>query len=154
MKKIYLLLLSIIILSGNLFSQVFNLSPTQHGYIFTDEMSSTIYLFQDDKLEELVSAPGCGNYFQVSSDGNKVGFKLIEDGIQIPCVIDLNSKTIIRFNDPVIKCGQVNFDEKNNPAFTIDKDLHYIKDGKAYIYHLGYYANIAPISPNGEFVVF
>ncbi|MBN1639343.1 MAG: hypothetical protein JW866_10265, partial [Ignavibacteriales bacterium] len=107
MKKMYLFLLSIIILSSSLFSQIFNLSSTPHGYIFTDEMSSTIYLFQDEKLEELVSAPGCGNYLQISKDGNKVGFKLIENGMQIPSVIDLNSKSIIRLHNPVMKCGQV-----------------------------------------------
>ena len=81
---------------------------TPYGIVFTDNYSSAIYLSKDSKLEELVSSPGCGYYYSVSSDKNKVGSKLIdENGNQIPALFDLSSEEVIKLHDPVNRRGKL-----------------------------------------------
>ncbi|MCK4448474.1 MAG: hypothetical protein KAW56_15510, partial [Candidatus Marinimicrobia bacterium] len=106
----------------------------------------------DSKFEELVSSPGCGYYYSVSWDKNRVGFKLIdENGNQIPALLDLSSKEVIKLHDPVKQAGQVSFTKDGRYAFTIGEQL-IISDGNTY--QLGYYSNIAPISPDGNYAVY
>ncbi|NTW33042.1 MAG: hypothetical protein HGB12_10515, partial [Bacteroidetes bacterium] len=128
---------------------------TTAGVVATDNFASKIYLIQNFKLKELISSPGCGRYFTVSPDKSKIGFKQITpDGMQVPAVFDLQTMKITKLSNPVNLCGQVSFSNNGKIAFTVGNEL-FIKDGVNFTsFNLGTYSNIAPISPDGNFVIF
>jgi len=132
-----------------------HLTMTNKGVVATDNYASKLYLLQNGKLDELIATPGCGRYYTVSPDKNKIGFKLIlSDGTQIPAVFDLTTNKINKLHIPVDLCGQVSFSDNGKIAFTVNNDL-YVTDGiNTQTYDLKVYSNIAPISPNAKFVVF
>ncbi|MCD4820104.1 MAG: hypothetical protein K8S23_15585 [Candidatus Cloacimonetes bacterium] len=41
---------------------------TDNGYIFTDNLSNTLYKKNGNKVSILLSAPGCGRYISLSTD--------------------------------------------------------------------------------------
>ncbi len=128
---------------------------TQHGIVFTDNYSSSLYLSTGDNLRTLISTPGCGNYFSLSPDGNSIGFKLIdENGMQSPAIIDLDSKTILQLHDRVERAGQVSFTNDGRYAFTIGATLFVVRGKESATYDLGVYSNLAPVSPDGNLVAY
>ncbi len=130
-------------------------SMTSKGVVLTDNYGSKIYLIKNAALSELVSAPGCGMYFNVSPDKTAIGFKLIKpDGMQVPAIYDLEKMKVVELTGPVDLCGQVSFSNNGKIAFTIGNDLHVLSDGNTQIFNLGIYSNIAPVSPDGNYVVF
>ncbi|MFH1319251.1 MAG: T9SS type A sorting domain-containing protein [Bacteroidota bacterium] len=131
---------------------------TSQGIVFTDNHASKLYLLHNDQIEELVAAPGCGRYYTVSPGKNNIGFKLIKpNGMQVPAILQLtdnSGKKIIELHSPVDLCGQVSFSRNGDIAYTIGNIL-YVKNNKnVQTYDLGTYANIAPISPDGNYAVF
>ncbi|HEY4799366.1 MAG TPA: hypothetical protein VII99_09855, partial [Bacteroidia bacterium] len=128
---------------------------TSGGVVFTDNLCSKIYSAKSNELKELVSAPGCGRYFTISPDRSKIGFKLIKtDGTQVPAVYDMASRQIIELSTAVKLCGQVSFTSDGRSAFTIGNNLTIVNEKNSKSVDLGVYANIAPISPDGNSVVF
>lgn len=128
---------------------------TPYGIVITDNMASKLYLLNNGKLEVLVEAPGCGRYFTVSPDKKRIGFKLInEQGLQSPAVFDLSEKSVEILHKPVKLCGQVSFSKDGKTAFTVGEQLYIQQNRKTTVYDLGYYANIAPVSPDGKSAVF
>ncbi len=128
---------------------------TQHGIIVSDNYCSKIYLVNNDSLSVLIDNPGCGRFFTVSPDKDKIGFKWIyANGMQAPAVYDLNKHRINFLHDPVEYCGQVSFSDNGAIAFTIGEHLLINTEKGNSRFHLGHYANIAPISPDGRQVVF
>jgi hypothetical protein len=126
-----------------------------NGIIVTDNHCSAIYFIRDKDIGQLVSAPGCGRYYAVSADRKNIGFKLInKDGLQIPAMFDAISGNIIKFHKGVEQCGQVSFSNDNKIAFTVDDDFIVRDDLKIDTFNLDMYANCAPISPDGEYVVY
>lgn len=130
-------------------------SYTPYGIVFTDNYSSAIYIKNGSGIRKLVSAPGCGNYYTVSPDGRTAGFKLIdENGLQAPALIDLETGSITTLCKPVKSCGQVSFSSNGRIAYTIGNEL-IVKEGSVEKrYDLGYYSNLAPLSPDGNSVSF
>ena len=132
-----------------------NFSETDYGIVATDNHASNIYLFKDGNCKVLFSAPGCGRYMTLSPDKRDIGFKYIQaDGKQAPALLNIQTKTVSLLNPPVDLCGQVSFAQDGKMAFTIGNEL-IIKDKNNFIsYSLDEYVNIAPISPDGNFVCF
>lgn len=128
---------------------------TSKGIIVTNEFESVIYLINGNKLEKLVESPGCGRYLSVSPDGTKIGFKLIDNitAEQSPAYFDLNSKSIVKLNEPVNRCGQVDFDAAGNIYYTIGQKLIRWNSNLIKEYDLGTYSNLTPVSPNGKYAI-
>jgi hypothetical protein len=128
---------------------------TNQGLIFTNNHGSAIYLRNDKSVQKLIETPGCGNYYNLSSEKTLLGFKLISsDGMQQPAIIDLKSGKIKKLHKPVALCGQVSFSDKGHIAFTIGNQLIVTNGPQSNNYQLKNYANLAPISPDGNHVVY
>lgn len=130
---------------------------TAYGIVATDNYASVIYLFNNGNMQEILATPTCGQYFSVSPDGKKIGFKFIEDnGKQAPALLDIASKKITKLHAAVKLCGDVSFTSSESPVFTIGNDL-LILDTNLQIANtisIGFYVNLTPISPTGNFVAF
>lgn len=128
---------------------------TAYGIVVTDDHYSTLYLIRKNTLKKLVEAPGCGRYYTVSGDGRLIGFKLIsEDGLQRPAIYDLKQEKTKQLHSPVFCAGQVLFSYNNNIAFTIGEQFFLQQDDGTDSYLIGYYSNLAPISPDCRYVVY
>lgn len=128
---------------------------TSIGVIATNSRASEIYLIENGKATTLVQSPGCGLYLNLNFDKTKVGFKSIDlSGYQAPAILDLQTKEITMLDDYSEQCGQVSFAEDGTIVYTNIHDLVIIKDGRKHIYDLGYYVNIANISPKGDKIAF
>ena len=128
---------------------------TIKGVVLSNNFASKLYLLDNENLVELVSAPGCGRYFTLSADRSAVGFKLIKNnGMQVPAIYDLNSMKVVELSAPVDLCGQVSFSNDGKIAYTVGNHLCVAENGNVSMIPLGTYSNIAPISPDGNFVIF
>ncbi|RKX69306.1 hypothetical protein DRP53_08655, partial [candidate division WOR-3 bacterium] len=129
-------------------------SFTPYGIIATDERCSRICLLKGKQLEEIVSAPGCGRYYQLSPDRRFVGFKLLdENGLQTPALYDLKARKLIRLARPSLRCGQVHF-ANQKISYSIGKKVYLLSDGKIDSIDIGCYANLTPITNDGRFLIF
>ncbi|HPI30052.1 MAG TPA: C39 family peptidase [Bacteroidales bacterium] len=128
---------------------------TSKGIVLSNNFASKLYLIDDENLVELVSAPGCGRYFTLSADRSAVGFKLIrQNGMQVPAIYDLNAMKVIELSAPVDLCGQVSFSNNGKIVYTVGNNLCVVQNGNVSQFPLGTYTNIAPVSPDGNFVIF
>lgn len=160
MKKIFLLIIvfsfSILIANNREDTYLINPVETPHGILLTNNYESTLYLLNNGILTKLISAPGCGRFIQISSDGNLVGLKFIdsESYLQAPAIYDLEKQELINLSELVKNVGQVSFSENGLIAYTIENTL-FVKDEIETIkYDLGFYTNRASISPNGKSVIY
>ena len=132
-----------------------NPSSTPYGVVLTNNYCNNLYLLVDDNLREILSSPGCGRYYTISYDQIKIGFKIItEDGMQTPVIYDLQRKNITKLYSPVQSAGQPSFSKNGKIAFTIGETLVVFDKKKIRKYNLGVYANLCPISPDENFVVY
>ncbi|MEO0189804.1 MAG: T9SS type A sorting domain-containing protein [candidate division WOR-3 bacterium] len=128
---------------------------TPYGIVLTNNYCNNLYLLTEDGLKEIYSAPGCGRYYSVSYDKRKIGFKIIkENGLQIPAIYDLKTNKIENLYSPVYQAGQISFSKDGKIAFTIGEELFIQNNKETKKYRLGVYANLCPISPDGNFMVF
>ncbi len=130
--------------------------PVDDGYFYTDSMNSKIYYTDGNTVKTIINAPGVGYSFTLSSDQTLLGFKYRENagGKEAPAILDINSNNMTLLHDPVYCAGQVSFSKNGKIAYTVDNTL-YVKDGNTTSeFDLGFYANIAPISPDGNSLVF
>lgn len=126
-----------------------------YGIVVTDSICSALYLINEHRIERFQCSPGCGRYYTISPAGNRVGFKLInEDGEQIPAVYDIENNTVTRLHSPVFRAGQPSFSCNGKTAFAIGEDLIVETAEEREHHHLGVYANLCPVSPDGGFAVF
>ncbi|MDP4172889.1 MAG: Ig-like domain-containing protein [Bacteroidota bacterium] len=167
MKKLILFSFISFSLLSNIFASSGNPNSTQDGFfsnpvktsygiIASNELQSALYLIHDNKVEELVNAPGCGRYFTLNKEGNKIGFKLIDAGsaLQAPAIYDLVTKEVIKLSEPAVEAGQVSFAQDGTIAFSIGKEIFVkTKDGVRN-YNIGVYSNRTPISPDAKKIVF
>ena len=130
--------------------------PTAAGIVCTDNLASKIYLLVSQRqVIELAASPGCGRFVSVSRDRDAIGFKLIQaDGLQIPVVLNLRTRRIMPLHRAVERVGQVSFARDGRCAFTIDNTLVVVDGVRQDKHDLGTYCNLAPISPDGNFVVY
>lgn len=130
-------------------------TSTVSGIVATDNFSNSIYLIQNNELKELLSSPGCGRYFSVSPDRSKIGFKQIStDGSQVPAIYDLATGSISQLSAATKLCGQPGFSTNGKIAFTIGNELKVTDSNSVQTFDLGVYSNLAPISPDGNQVIY
>lgn len=128
---------------------------TSHGIVFTDNYASAIYITTNNETRELISAAGCGRYYSVAPDGNLLGIKLIDnEGKQTPAILDPATNALRKLYEPSALCGQVSFTRDGRYAFTVGKQLIVMGNGSTEKHDLGYYANLAPVSPDGNYVAY
>lgn len=128
---------------------------TPRGVVFTDGSKSALYLLQNDALRELISAPGCGQYYTVSPDRSTIGFKLIQpDGLQSAALLDIASAAVTLLHAPVRQAGQVGFSANGSFAYSIGNDV-FIQSGAAIEkIPVGTYSNIIALSADGEYIAY
>jgi len=125
---------------------------TVGGVVCTDENFSALYHFDDDSVRELLRGKNVGQYYTIDAGKQKIGVKLIdEDGRQTPAVLDIQTGNLTRLRSSAKQIGQVSFTNDGPTAYTAGENL-IVSDGRTV--NLGYYANLAPISPDGESVCF
>lgn len=163
---VFVFLVAPILLYGQIITDVYELegkgylrSPRQadQGIVATNNFASEIYLIADQEKSTLVSSPGAGMYYTVTPDRSGVGFKSIgQDGLQAPAVLDLATGEVRHLHEPVWSSGQPSFFKNGGYAYTIGNILMVHRGGseQADEFDLGYYANMAPVSPDGNYVVF
>jgi hypothetical protein len=163
MKKVFcaallsLLLQMVIFATSYIIPENYIINPvaTSEGIIVTNEYESAVYLISGNELELLFEAPGCGRSISLSPDGSKIGFKLIDEltGLQAPAYYDLKSRSLIKLNEPVKKCGQVDFDSEGNIYYTIGKQLVKKGNNGNEKFDIGTYSNLTPVSHDGRYVI-
>ncbi len=154
-----LLIISFSVLSqedGSLFPERYLKNPvmTPYGIIATNDFESTIYLIRNGEVEELISAPGAGRFLHFNKEKTQIGFKLIhpENEMQVPAILDLRTKEIIRLEPPQRRAGQVSFADDGTIAYVIDTQLIVRREDGIETYDLGVFSNLSPISPDGRHV--
>jgi hypothetical protein len=125
------------------------------GILFSDRLAHGLFLFSGSSVETISRMPGSGMYYSISPDGRFVGYKEVRaDGKQSAIVHDLQQKTTEVVQLPATRVGQISFADNGSIAFTEGDQLVVISAGTKQRYDLGTYANIAPISPDGRYVVY
>jgi len=126
---------------------------TPYGIVATNDRQSEIYLLQEGQLRTLVAAPGCGRYITLNANRSLIGFKLIDENeYQVPAILDLRDGEIWLLEDYAFQCGQVSFSHQRDVAYTYNNDLIVLREDKKETFPLGFYTNIARISPDGRYV--
>jgi Tol biopolymer transport system component len=130
-------------------------AETPHGIVFTNSAKSSLYHYNNGSIEELVNAPGCGQYFTLSPDRSTVGFKLIHaDGLQSPALLDLATKKITLLHTPVPQAGQVNFSANGSFAYSVGNDVFIQRGAAVEKLAIGTYSNIVSLSADGSFIAY
>lgn len=128
---------------------------TRAGIICTNSYHSAVYLDRGGELREIVRGPGIGYGLAVSPDGSRLGLKRMDTkGMQTPILLDLASGSERPLHEPVPLAGQVSFSADGRTAFTIGRELLVTDGSTIERFDLGYYANIAPISPDAAAVAY
>ncbi|MCX6136296.1 MAG: T9SS type A sorting domain-containing protein [Ignavibacteriales bacterium] len=128
---------------------------TPFGIIVTDNAASSLALVTPTGTIQLAAAPGIGGYVSYSPDRSTIGVKYITaDEKQSPALIDLATGKIRYLAEPQEQCGEVSFSNGGKIAYTIGNDLIVRNGNTTTSYPLGTYANLAPISPDGNYAAF
>lgn len=128
---------------------------SKSGIVLSNNRYSEIYLFKDSKLTTLVSGRGCGIYTQMSKDKQLIGFKSFnEDDMQAPAILNVETGKVTLLEDYCHQCGQVSFSNDGTMAYTMGNTLIIRKGESRKSYDLGFYTNIANISPDGSQVAY
>ncbi len=130
---------------------------TPHGIVATSNYATEIFLILDGRKHTLVQSPGAGMHNTLSPDRGLIGFKDIDgDGLQAPAVLDLATGETRLLHGHVWSAGQPSFFGDRGYAFTIGNTLMVYRNGSDVPeeYDLGYYANLAPVSPDGRYAAF
>ena len=134
-------------------------SPTANNIIFGGEDYRGLYILtlESEQTTTIAKNPGAGYGANYSSDGNKIGFKLIDkDGFQQPVYYDITSQEIVELHKKSIAAGVPTFSNNGSIAFTIGNELFVLDKNlkEIFRFNIGNYANLAPISPDGKKVVY
>ncbi len=138
------------------------LSPNGRWLIYDRFDSPGLYLLNrsTNQALKIASGEGIALFAQWSPDSRYVGFKLFkQEGSktwQIPCLFDVTDSAIIPLHDPVSLAGVPSVDAEHNVVFTIGKTL-FLTDTTGTVrssYSLPDYANLTPVSSDGQRVVF
>ncbi len=138
------------------------LSPDGQWLTYDQAEQPGLYLLNLGTGESVKIADGFGiaRFAQWSPNSDFIGLKLFkkvgQTVWQIPCLFDVEHSEIIPLYAPVQKAGVPSIDSQGNVVFTIDHML-YLTDEAGTIkksFSLPTYANLTPISPDGQRVVF
>lgn len=126
-----------------------------NGLIMTNNRYSEIYTLKDNKLTPILQGRNCGLYTNMSHDGKLIGFKTFNDlDQQAPAILDVTTGAVTILEDFVHECGQVSFSNDGTIAYTMGNRLIVRKGNDRRAYDLGFYTNIANISPDGTQVAY
>ncbi|HDR05164.1 MAG TPA: T9SS type A sorting domain-containing protein, partial [Candidatus Marinimicrobia bacterium] len=121
---------------------------------YTDLSFSAIYHLDADSASLLWENPGAGRYATLAPDGKMLAVKEIENGKERPALLDLEAGTIFPLSEAVLSCGQPSFSRDAHIAFTLGESLILLQDGQQREIKLPSYANLTPVSPDFDALVF
>lgn len=125
-----------------------NPTPCSKGILLTDNYRSKIWLLSNGQLTEVAASAGCGNYFNVGTDGHTLAYKRISaEGMQSPVLIDLSTGTVTVLHEATILCGQPQ-QVGNTTVYSIGNEISITQSGKTKLLQAGYYTNIIRIAPD------
>ena len=128
---------------------------TKNGIVLSNNHFTEIYLLKDNQLTTLVKGRGCGIYTQMSKDKTLIGFKSINESYQqAPAILNVETGAITLLEDYCNQCGQVSFSNDGTMAYTMGNNLIIRKGDNKKSYDLGFYTNIANISPDATQVAY
>ncbi len=123
---------------------------SSHDVLYSDNYSSGIYEAINGKSSKIITGIGSGRYYNVSPDGNWIGYKQINhDGSQQAIILNLNTKEKQILTYPQQLCGTPDFSENGIIAYSLGNTLFFGDSIK-----LGYHVNYIKISPNGKYIAF
>ena len=126
-----------------------------NGIIVTNNRYSEIYTLKNNTLTPILRANNCGLYTNLSKDGKYLGFKSFDaHDYQAPAVLDVTTGVVTVLEDYVWECGQVSFANDGTMAYTMGNSLIIRKGNLRKAFDLGFYTNIANISPDGTQVAY
>ena len=156
----------LLLTSANAFAQVNSYEVAEMGYlrtpmetangiILTNSKYSEIYALDGEKLTPILQERNCGLYTNLSPDGKYLGFKSFNDADeQAPAILDVTTGIVTILEDYVWECGQVSFANDGTMAYTMGNRLIVRKGNTRKAFDLGFYSNIANISPDGTQVAY
>ena len=128
---------------------------TANGIIVTNNRYSEIYTLKNNTLTPILRANNCGLYTNLSKDGKYLGFKSFDaHDYQAPAILDVTTGAVTILEDYTWECGQVSFADDGTIAYTMGNSLIIRKGNMRKAYDLGFYTNIANISPDGTQVAY
>ena len=126
-----------------------------NGIIVTNNRYSEIYTLKNYTLTPILRANNCGLYTNLSKDGKYLGFKSFDAyDQQAPAILDVTTGAVTVLEDYVWECGQVSFANDGTMAYTMGNSLIIRKGNTRKSFDLGFYTNIANISPDGTQVAY
>jgi len=128
---------------------------TANGIIMTNNRYSEIYSLKGNTLTPILRANNCGLYTNLSKDGKYLGFKSFDaHDHQAPAILDVTTGVVTVLEGYVWECGQVSFANDGTMAYTMGNSLIIRKGNMRKAFDLGFYTNIANISPDGTQVAY
>ena len=128
---------------------------TANGIIVTNNRYSEIYTLKNNTLTPILRANNCGLYTNLSKDGKYLGFKSFDaHDYQAPAILDVTTGVVTILEDYVWECGQVSFADDGTMAYTMGNSLIIRKGNMRKAFDLGFYTNIANISPDATKVAY
>lgn len=132
-----------------------NPMESANGIVLTNNRYSEIYTLKDNQLTTILQGRNCGLYTNMSKDGKLIGFKSFNDyDEQAPAILDITTGTVTLLEDYVHECGQPSFSDDGTVAYTMGNRLIVRKGDSRKAFDLGFYTNIANISPDGTQVAY
>ena len=126
-----------------------------NGIIVTNNRYSEIYTLKNNTLTPILRANNCGLYTNLSKDGKYLGFKSFDaHDYQAPAILDVTTGAVTVLEDYVWECGQVSFANDGTMAYTMGNTLIVRKGNTRKAFDLGFYTNIANISPDASQVAY
>lgn len=139
-------------------------SPDGRHLALSDDRSNGIYLYdaQTESILQVTDARSSGYAFNWSSDGRRLGFKLLipQAGsvfpLQAPVVYSLDQGKLALLCGPTARVGVPSFSSNGLIAFTVDQELRVVNSAGETVTSLplGHYVNLAVISPDGTRVAY
>ncbi len=126
-----------------------------NGIIVTNNNYSEIYTLKNNALTPILKANNCGLYTNLSKDGKYLGFKSFDaHDYQAPALLDVTTGAVTLLEDYVWECGQPSFSNDGTIAYTMGNMLIVRKGDSRKAFDLGFYTNIANISPDATKVAY
>ena len=128
---------------------------SSNGIILTNNRYSEIYTLKGNQLTPILQGRNCGLYTNMSKDGNLISFKSFNDNDeQAPAILNVATGIVTLLEDYVHECGQPSFSDDGTIAYTMGSRLIVRKGDSRKAFDLGFYTNIANISPDGTQVAY
>ena len=127
----------------------------KNGIVASNDRFTEIYIIKNNRIKSLVKTRGSGMYNNLNYEKTLVGFKSInDDGMQAPALLNLENESVTLLENYSEQCGQVSFSNDGTIAYTVGNRLIIRKKNSRSEFDLGFYTNLAPISPDGKKVAY